>query len=248
MIVKQIGKFLFFHLKLGRYKWSLIRGYLHHRGLLEPEFYYLEENLATCRTVLDVGANRGIYTGLLASRADAVICFEPQKVMASLIDSYGFSNVCVVNAGVGEFQGTATLHVPLKNGDRIDGLASFGSEFDDESGLKEEVSVVRVDDYELSDVDFIKIDVEVFEINVLMGARKTIERCRPMVLVEVEERHGLGNITKTFDFFISLGFTGSFIKRGTLVRIDSDSRRKLSQHGNILQDRYINNFLFTYND
>jgi FkbM family methyltransferase len=50
------------------------------------------------------------------------------------------------------------------------------------------VSVTPLDLYELEDVSLLKIDVEGMEPAVLRGARETIERCRPMICAEHQDR------------------------------------------------------------
>ena len=47
----------------------------------------------------------------------------------------------------------------------------------------------RLDDLALGDVGFVKIDVEGHELAVLRGAAETLQRNRPPLLVEAEERH-----------------------------------------------------------
>ena len=47
-----------------------------------------------------------------------------------------------------------------------------------------EVEVRTLDSYEFEDVTIIKIDVELYEPMVLMGAQQTIRRCRPLICIE----------------------------------------------------------------
>ena len=52
----------------------------------------------------------------------------------------------------------------------------------------EEVDLITIDSLNLKDVDIIKVDTEGFEYNVLLGAIKTIERCKPVIQVETIEK------------------------------------------------------------
>lgn len=51
--------------------------------------------------------------------------------------------------------------------------------------IEKDVQVKRLDDFGIADVDFIKIDVEGHELEVLKGGAATIERYRPVLLMEV---------------------------------------------------------------
>ena len=51
------------------------------------------------------------------------------------------------------------------------------------------VDARRLDDEALADIDFIKVDVEGYEFQMLQGAAEAITRDRPVLLVEIEERH-----------------------------------------------------------
>jgi len=44
--------------------------------------------------------------------------------------------------------------------------------------------IKKLDDYELTDVDFIKIDVEGYENQVVLGAKETLLRNKPIIIVE----------------------------------------------------------------
>ncbi|HUZ11388.1 MAG TPA: FkbM family methyltransferase [Caulobacteraceae bacterium] len=68
------------------------------------------------------------------------------------------------------------------------------------------VPVARLDDFQLPPIGFIKIDVEGHEEAVLQGARETIGRNRPALMIEIEERHNRGAIERVFDHFRSDGY------------------------------------------
>ena len=47
-----------------------------------------------------------------------------------------------------------------------------------------ETEIYRLDDLDLDEVDYIKMDCEGYEYRILQGAEQTICRCRPVVVVE----------------------------------------------------------------
>jgi hypothetical protein len=98
-------------------------------------------------------------------------------------------------------------------------------------------------------VGFIKIDVEGHEEGVLNGARKTLERERPALLIEIEDRHnpgGLGRICA-----LLTGYEGYFFAQGRRRPL-SDFDPEIHQRPEDLdsayearrQSPYVNNFLF----
>ena len=73
----------------------------------------------------------------------------------------------------------------------------------------ETCAVVRLDDLHLTNVGFIKIDVEGFEWRVLRGAWETIARSKPYILVEVGwgTRHPEWALcAATYEMLFSLGY------------------------------------------
>ena len=47
---------------------------------------------------------------------------------------------------------------------------------------KNKVELKKIDDYEFTDVDFIKIDVEGFQ--VVLGAKNTLIKNKPIIIIE----------------------------------------------------------------
>ena len=165
-------------------------------------------------TVIDVGANRGVYS-IYLSRATGprgrVIAFEPQpelgRFLESVKQSFELDNVTIVNAGLSSRPGTRLLRrsKPGSGGATLEpGPTAAAQEL--------AVPVLRLDDYlehnAIERVDFIKCDVEGHESEVFEGARSTLERCLPVLLFECH--HDVARAGTLFDFLRRLGYDGYF--------------------------------------
>jgi FkbM family methyltransferase len=179
----------------------------------------------------------------LAQLSNAVEAFEPVPSCANRIRAGALKNVRIHEVALSDRRGHANLNLPPSGGRHAAAYASLSNEF--ESGRSLTVEVRTLDSFGFTEVEFIKIDVEGHELEVLMGATSTIERNRPTLLVEIEERHRpLGGAAEVFDFIERLGYDGSFLWYDRLTPLSSFS---LSQHQASADphDRtYVNNFIF----
>lgn len=159
-------------------------------GILAEPRETLYDLVAGEMTVIDAGANIG-ETSLEFSRrvgeTGKVIAFEPDpQTFARLkkhLDVNRCTNVIAINEGVGKTEGESLLKEGKNNsgGNRI---AVNGS-----GGKKIRLTTIdrTVEKLQLQNVDFIKIDVEGFEMQVLGGAEKTLERFHPALFIEVND-------------------------------------------------------------
>ncbi len=136
-------------------------------------------------TVVDVGANIGLSTILLARSAQRVIAFEPSPANVDYLRrnlaSNGIANVEVVAAAVSDRPGTLRFHVAqFGAGSHV---VASGHVRGDAATI--EVPAVTLDDALTVPVSFIKIDAEGHEPDVLAGARAVLARDRPLVYTEV---------------------------------------------------------------
>lgn len=154
------------------------------------------------RTFIDVGANTGDYSSeILSHRDTSVIAFEPQQSCSADLDmlrsSYGerFEWFCIA---LGNHPGFGKLHVVPR--------ASSWSSFSDTStlhGLETEVVNVEVSTLDsllkngkIRRAEFLKIDTEGFELEVLSGARDFIKKVRPKIIqIEFNRHHILRGVT-----------------------------------------------------
>jgi FkbM family methyltransferase len=146
-------------------------------------------------TIYDIGAFQGLLTLFFASRAKAVVCFEPNtqnhaRLMENLMLN-GIKNVEVRKIGVGSRHETRGMVAsPLMPG----GASVDGRTLEEFSRARvrtvvEEISIVTLDQEipqaNLPSPDFIKIDIEGWEIEALRGARDTLELHKPTLFLEM---------------------------------------------------------------
>jgi FkbM family methyltransferase len=154
----------------------------------EPELAILPQLMTHGGTAVDVGANQGFFAFALAGLADRVAAFEPNPDYARFARWMLRGRVEVYDCALADRPARAMFYVPVRD----DGLVLHFA-----GNLKQahaqvatsmrtfEVDVRTLDSFGLTDVRFIKVDVEGSEREVLDGARATIARDRPVLLLEL---------------------------------------------------------------
>jgi FkbM family methyltransferase len=153
----------------------------------EPELAVLTELLPRGGTAVDVGANQGVYAYALAAIADRVVAFEPNPDYALFARWMLRGYAEVHELALSDESGRGTLHVPLSDQGMVLHLAGSlkrtHSQF--RKNATHYVEIRKLDDFGLVNVRFVKADVEGSEREVLDGARATLARDRPMILLEL---------------------------------------------------------------
>ena len=212
---------------------------------LEPEMEHLASWVRPGTRAIDVGANHGLYSYALSRLGLTVEAFEPQPWCVRTLEAWARGRLTVHQAGLSDEDTTLTLNLPVVGGTRFTGYASFG----DVEGETEQISVPvhRLDGYDFEDVSFIKIDVEGHELSVLRGAEKTLDRNRPLLLIEIEERHlPSGSLADAFAEVESRGYAGEYLLDGRWQPLSTFSVERLQRARLAGDDHapYVNNFLF----
>jgi FkbM family methyltransferase len=153
----------------------------------EPELAILAELVPRAGTAIDIGANQGIFAFALAGIVDRVIAFEPNPDYARFARWMLRGRAEVHELALSDQPGRAPFYVPLSDQGMVLHLAGnlkrTHAQF--RTIKTYEVEVRRLDDFGFTDVRFIKADVEGSEREVLDGARATIARNRPTILLEL---------------------------------------------------------------
>lgn len=220
----------------------------------EWELRELSRLLPTPGLAIDVGAYVGNYSYALKRIGHLVISFEPdqayQKRLRALLGGQARIETVALSSG----QGTGVMRVPVLRSAYGGALASLSDRAvpDDTVSTCYEVELRTLDSYGFDDVTFIKIDVEGHEEAVLAGAGNTLERSKPVLLIEIEERHNPGGLDRIAKKLSQLGYSGSFFYRRKRYNLSEfvPGLHQVTEHtGNDETNRraldYVNNFVFS---
>lgn len=205
----------------------------------ERELAVIPRFLTADKVAVDIGANVGIMTDLMARSSSRVIAFEPHPGCVAHLRALRLKGAEVVEAALSDHEGTSVLHVPVQQ--RFENHA-MGT-LEPAEGLKAVPGVVATRDHAVAlttldralasrlgpneVVGFIKIDVEGHELLTLRGAAQTLDRHRPVLLVELEFRHS-DRVGETFALLQRHGYGAQVLGDGnTLVAVTVDELRAL---------------------
>ncbi len=207
----------------------------------------------------DVGANLGKYVFLSAKLVNHnnIHAFEPHPGLFNDLKQL-FKGVKFHNLALSNQIGTIEFKIPIFEGKEIHTRGKLDVDFVENNETDANILKVEVDKLDnftekLNNVKLIKIDVEGAEFDVLSGAIETINKFRPYLIVEIEQRHSKDNIltkiqtncdmfqyssyilnTKTFQ----LSLANEIVD---IIEIQDSENHAKNKH-------YINNFIFIPNE
>ena len=230
---------------------SFLPDRLFYRGVaaayrLRPErrLLLLNDFVPRGSAAVDVGAWWGPWTYWLSRRAASVWAFEPNPEMAMFLQSVVSPNVHVESVALSDRSGVGTLFAPEDVG--RDALATLSTTHRERVARSIEVPLRMLDEYGLERVQFMKIDVEGHELEVLEGAEETIARCAPTLLVEIDQALHDRPIQGIFDWLLGRGYQGRFRRRRAWLPLSAfDLTQDQPLHRNVRSTGYINDFVFT---
>lgn len=160
-------------------------------GSCEAELVHLDRFCGCSGAALDIGANEGHYSFALSKRFERVYAFEVNEEVTQWIRQYNSSKIEIIHCGLSSAAGTAKLFIPVVRGLALHGWGSldrgFLAQLPEAEIREKEVPISRLDDFAITNVGFVKIDVEGHELEVLQGGTATIRQSRPIVLIEVHD-------------------------------------------------------------
>ena len=194
-----------------------------HRGLFRPGI------------LLDIGAHDGLLTVPFAALPGArVVAFEPlPTAMARLREAVAGLDVVLHPCALGAEDGRISLDVPSVGGVMQEQWASTAKDYtaiqrDDarvDRITRHDVALRRLDGFAFRDMTAIKLDVEGAEEEVIRGGATSIRTWRPVVTVEIEERHRRGSTLEVPALLAELGLSGFFWLDGWHPVAEFDANR-----------------------
>ena len=249
-------------MKLGWYERMHMR---HRRWRYEyksekPSLAFLQSLDLDGKTLIDVGANRGIYTWIMsqcAGPAGKVYAFEPQpelnEHLESLKESFGLDNVIVTGQGLSSEPGVLELQRSRVGAGQA-GVNLPAGTFDEVL----EVPVTTLDSFLAEagekQIGLIKADVEGHELDVFKGAEQTFAEHRPVLLFELMDTEA--ELGEMFTFLTERGYLGWFYcvsqedhkslrRRGRGVYYPFDQH---NLHPHVRENSQLRNYFFAPRD
>jgi FkbM family methyltransferase len=210
----------------------------------DDEFRLLKRLTQRSQYFIDIGANTGIFSIYAASANPKlnVLCFEPHPSnfdrLAKNISINSTTNVNAFSNAVGATKRDIEFVIPADLGISATASANevFASNFHPIDYKRISVKQISIDetlrDLPLTFLDVIKIDVEYYELEVLKGAKATLQNKRPSVIIEILQYEYLveqfpkmknkiseNHAIEIFSFFTAIGYHCYSIERGVLNSI-----------------------------
>jgi FkbM family methyltransferase len=213
--------------------------------------YLLQQNLKGA-TVLDIGANKGIYTYWMSKKVGKtgkVLAFEPQPelddFLNNLCSSFHLTNVEIINQGLSEQLGQFTMFRKKVGA----GGATIEKKILDQVNLdslqKVEITVTTLDNFfqnrSVNQLNFIKCDVEGHELSVFKGGKNTLSKYKPTLLFECHHKYAQEG--SLFTFLEELGYRGFFIINEKYI-----DANKFDQYPYAKESVTHRNYIFTNTD
>ncbi|NSW78203.1 MAG: FkbM family methyltransferase [Chthonomonadetes bacterium] len=185
------------------------------------------------KVVYDIGANVGLMTLFFARAVGPtgyVVAFEPHpysfRRLSRNVRVNRLRHVRLVNVGVGDETTSLILYQPSRH---LSGAAFSGGRVfrpDEGQPIEFTVHVDTLDNlikrFELPTPDYVKVDVEGYEVRVLRGAMQTIQQHKPAFFIEIHRLAGdMPTTGKVIEILDAYGYTFYHVVSGVHIGIDT---------------------------
>jgi FkbM family methyltransferase len=143
------------------------------------------------RVGLDIGSNIGQWTRPLSSKFESVVCFEPNPNFRECFKkNIQEKNVLLWPYGLSDKEHKAKQDFNSTVLQKEDG----------------DIDCRTLDSFGLTNVDFVKIDVDGFEVPLLNGARETLTKNDPVINIEMKRDKRIDVVVKCESILKDLGY------------------------------------------
>jgi len=220
----------------------LIHGYFDWRNVV------LAKKIARLKKgdIIEVGANIGTETIGLAdiNPNGRVYAFEPLpsnfESLKAIKDVNDLQNLELYDVLVSDKKGEAFFKIPAKNSSGSGHIAS------EENETTQRFEVVTLDETLETNraVSSIIADVEGYEPQVLAGAKEVLERSKPFLILEVNERflreRAQTNVAQFYDSLVQQGYNCYYIERLGISKVDpKEFKTKSNKNWLCIPNEYI---------
>ncbi|MDF2448025.1 MAG: hypothetical protein K0R26_529 [Bacteroidota bacterium] len=211
-------------------------------------YFLLKDN----HVAVDIGANNGAYSYFFKEikHAKTVYAFEPLPSLFLKLKIW-FKDIVLFNIALSNQKEKTKIHIPIIN-DRLyesraklDNLKEVNETDFQEIAIETDTLDNVLSVLKLEHLDVIKIDIEGHELKAISGAKESISRFRPFLLVELESRHHHQSLIEPVETICGLNYLVYFFNYSSksLEPFSRFESIEMQNPANQNTFSYINNFL-----
>ncbi len=225
LLLKSLGTESYLGLVSSAYIRLISAGFLKDKY---PELFYLKELVKPGFVCVDIGANVGYYSVFLSQHAGSegrVYAIEPVPMFGNVFlrntEKFALNNITLYRCALGSERKEVTLGTPM-----IDGVFRHGLTKIIENNLEENAQTYSAQ-MEIADqlfeplnkIDFLKCDVEGYEVILFPQMLRTLERCKPLIQIEISSEENRNKLMKLLQ---PLGYKVYKLQQNALVEMNTN--------------------------
>ena len=200
----------------------------------EKEIQIIDQFADKSKDALDIGVYRGVYSYKLSNYFKKIHAFEPNPLLYPYLHKNLkkiIKNINLYNVGLSDKNGEVSLKLPTRSKSLFKnnieelfrlGAASIHPNKTFKSFKSIPVKIKKFDDFNFENkIKFVKIDVEGHEIEVINGAKETIKKDKPIMLIEIEKRHSQRSVEDSIMLIKEHGYKCYYVKDKKLTSVDN---------------------------
>jgi FkbM family methyltransferase len=194
-----------------------------------PELFFLKKIIKQGFVSIDIGANVGYYStkiSKLSGKNGHVYAIEPVPLFANVFKrnahKFAVKNITLHQTALGNENKKIEMGTPIIDGVFRHGLTHVLNAQDDNSALATFEAEMKIPDElfaNITKLDFIKCDVEGYEIYLFPYLINTINKFKPLIQIEISTTQ---NRKQIFDLLKPLGYKCFGLKNQHLVELTND--------------------------
>ncbi len=209
------------------------------------EIELLQKHIKPGDVVLDIGANIGFYATILSDLVGPkgrVHCFEPDQTNFKHLKKAAKKHFNIISNNLAVGPKTEIIKMYTSKNLNVDHRTYKPEEYDKEMDIR----AISIDDYLPKDmlVDFIKMDIQGFEMQAVKGMINTLKLNPKLKMVSEFWPYGLrkagSSLSEYFIFLKDMGFDVKLFLKDSLVNINLDQVKQLEPLG---EEHYFNIFV-----
>ncbi len=208
----------------------------------EKELTIIDRFSDKSKNALDIGVYRGVYSLKLSQNFNQIHSFEPNPLLFPYLNinlKKIIKNINLYNLALSNKSGETELKLPVRSKsifkENIEELYQLGAasihpknEFEDFKKVR--VKIDKLDNISINNIGFMKIDVEGHELEVIEGAKETITKDKPILLIEIEKRHSKRPVEETIAKICNLNYECFFVKDKELIPVEKLNDKNLENN------------------